>query len=282
MSWLLEHHAEIYFWIYAGTLALIAVAESYFPKRTLHPGMGRRWFNNLLVHLADIGAVRLVYPVLGVSVVLWAAEQGWGLLPLLDVPNALAWLLTFLLIDLAYYLQHRLLHRVPILWRLHRTHHTDRDYDFTTGLRFHPLEALFTTGYDLLILLLLGPPPEAAILYIFLHLVWSILVHANIAFPYAVDRVVRIALVTPDLHRTHHSAEPGESLTNFAAVSPAWDRLFGTYRDQPQRGHSAMVIGLPGYQDAKHQGLADMLLQPFVPAIETEDRAVESAVETDR
>jgi sterol desaturase/sphingolipid hydroxylase (fatty acid hydroxylase superfamily) len=252
--------------VYLGSILLIVAGEALFPRRALRPGMGGRWLNNLLVHAIDIGVIRWAYPLVGVGVAVWGAQRGWGMLSLLEVPVWLAWLLTFLLLDLAYYAQHRLLHHVPWLWRLHRMHHTDRDYDFSTGLRFHPLEALFTTGYDIVVVLLLGAPPEAVALYGFVHLGWSILVHANIAVPTVADRLLRRVLVTPDLHRTHHSAEPGESLTNFGAVSPVWDRLFGSYLDQPAKGQQGMVIGLPGYQDARHQRLDDMLLQPFLAA----------------
>jgi sterol desaturase/sphingolipid hydroxylase (fatty acid hydroxylase superfamily) len=264
LGWLISHEAEVFLCIYFGSILLVATGEAFVPRRALHPGMGSRWSHTILLHLIDVGLVRWLYPLIGVGVAIWTAERGYGLLNLLYPPAWLAWALTFLALDLAYYVQHRLLHQVPLLWRLHRVHHTDRDYDFSTGLRFHPLEAVFTTGFGLAVVVALGPPPEAAALYGFIHLGWSLFAHANLRLPLPADRALRRALVTPDLHRTHHSAAPGEAMTNFGAVMPLWDRLFGTYLDQPALGHTDMVIGLPAYRDARHQRLGDMLLQPFL------------------
>jgi len=153
---------------------------------------------------------------------------------------------------------------VPWLWRLHLVHHTDQDYDFSTGLRFHPIESFFTVVYDLIVVALLGPAVAAVLFYEAFKAIWSIVVHANIFVPLPVDRVMRPFLITPDVHRIHHSAEPGETNSNYGGITPIWDKLFGTYIDQPAYGHEGMTIGLPGYRDAKYLKLTNMLAQPFV------------------
>lgn len=169
------------------------------------------------------------------------------------------------MLDLSRYTAHWLLHHVPALWRLHRVHHSDQDYDITTGLRFHPLEALYTIVYDLVVLLALGAPVLAVVIYRLVNAVMAIFAHANTYIPVRFDRRLRLVLVTPDVHRIHHSAAVAETDSNFGGITPWWDRLFGTYVDQPGDGHEGMAVGLAGYRERKHLRLGWMLLHPFFP-----------------
>jgi len=260
---LTHHHGQLFSVIYFGTICLIAVTESLWPRRLLAASMRTRWFGNISIHLLDVALVRSVFPLLMVGVALWAESAQWGMLNQWQASPAVAFLLALILLDSGQYAQHYLLHQVPWLWRLHRVHHTDHDYDFSTGLRFHPIEGIITNGLNILLVILLGLPPTAVAVYSLIHAFWAIFAHSNVRIPNILDRVIRVALVTPDLHRTHHSAEPGECMTNFGGVTPLWDRLFDTYLDQPAKGHIDMTIGLPGYEYEDELRLGRMLLLPF-------------------
>lgn len=260
---LVHYHDQIFTAIYIGTICLIAVAESLWPRRSLAAPMRSRWFGNITIHLLGIALVRTVFPLLMVGSALWAESVQWGLFNHWQTPSAVSFLLAIVLLDSVRYAQHYLLHQIPWLWRLHRVHHTDQDYDFSTGLRFHPVEAIFTSGLDILLVIMLGLPPTAVAAYSLLHAFWAVFAHSNVRLPQRLDRAMRLVLITPDLHRTHHSAEPGESMTNFGGITPLWDHLFGTYQDQPAKGHIGMTIGLPGYEQREELRLGRMLLLPF-------------------
>jgi len=173
-------------------------------------------------------------------------------------------LASFMLLDCANWCLHYLMHRVPILWRLHAVHHSDPDYDFSTGLRFHPLEALTTFGLQSMVIVLLGPSAVVVLFYKLVNVFMSAFAHGNLKLGTGLDRRLRKALVTPDLHRIHHSANPVESSSNYAGITPLWDRLFGTYIDQPRSGHDQLQVGLSGLQTVESVRLHTMLLQPFV------------------
>ena len=245
------------------TVLCIAIVEAISPRRKLHAPLTVRWTSNLLVYLLGSSLVRFSIPVLTVGIAVLANERGFGLLNNIQAPIVVAFAVSFLIIDFSRYLQHLMLHRVPLLWRLHLAHHTDQDYDFSTGLRFHPVEGLFTVAYDVAIVALLGAPPLAVLTYELVKVVWAIFAHANIYVPLPIDRAMRTVLVTPDLHRIHHSAAPGETDTNFGGLTPVWDRLLGTYRDQPSLGHENMIIGLADYQDPRYLRLGAILMQPL-------------------
>ena len=199
------------------------------------------------------------------AVALAVADQGWAVLPLSTLPLWLAVIASLLALDLGKYLQHVLLHRVPFLWRVHRMHHSDHDYDFTTGLRFHPFEALFTLAVNVAVIVFLGVPAVAVLVHELLFVVFAFWAHGNVHYPLGFDRWMRVALVTPDMHRVHHSSVARESTSNFGGVLTCWDRLFGTYVAQPDAGHLRMTIGLVDRRDAKYLNLPWMLAEPFLP-----------------
>ncbi|MCL7942250.1 sterol desaturase family protein [Halomonas sp. ATCH28] len=212
----------------------------------------------------DTLAARLFFPLAAVGAALVAAEQGWGLFNLVSVPKGLAVVVSVVMLDVAIYFQHRLFHAVPWLWRLHRMHHADLEFDVTTGLRFHPLEILISMGIKLAVVTLLGTPALAVLIFEVLLNATSMFNHGNVRLPARVDRWLRLAVVTPDMHRVHHSIVRQETDSNFGFNLPWWDRLFGTYRDQPAAGHLGMTIGIEAFREAHDLRLDRMLLQPFV------------------
>jgi sterol desaturase/sphingolipid hydroxylase (fatty acid hydroxylase superfamily) len=179
------------------------------------------------------------------------------------LPWGLATLLSVLLLDLAIYAQHVLFHAVPVLWRLHRMHHADLDIDVTTGVRFHPAEIVLSMLIKLAVVGLIGAPGAAVLIFEVLLNATSMFNHSNVAMPPAVDRIVRLLVVTPDMHRVHHSIERRETNSNFGFNFPWWDRLFGTYRPQPEQGHEGMTIGIEIFRDPAELRLDRMLLQPL-------------------
>jgi len=251
---------------YFGAIALAAIWEWAAPKRALGASLRRRWGGNIAVTVLDTVAIRLAFPVAGIAFALLMAERGVGLFNTVEAPLWLAVVVTVLAYDVCRYAVHRLLHTVPALWRLHGMHHTDQDYDFTTGLRFHPFESLVTTGAMLLPIAALGAPAEAVLVSEALFIVSAMMSHANVRIPARAERLLRLLFVTPDMHRVHHSADRRETDSNYGTMLPWWDRLFGTYVAQPAAGHEGMTIGLGAYRDAKHLGLGWMLAFPFLRA----------------
>lgn len=213
--------------------------------------------------LIDTLLVRVIAPTGAVGFALFAQAQGWGFF------NNIAWtvwlelLLALLVLDLAIYLQHRIFHYVPVLWRLHRMHHADLDVDVTTGARFHPIEILLSLGVKFLVIVSLGPPPLAVLLFEIGLNATSMFNHSNVRMAPAIERVLRLLTVTPDMHRVHHSIVRRETDSNFGFNFPWWDRLFGTYRSQPEAGHEAMTLGLEQFRDPKELRLDRMLAQPL-------------------
>ncbi len=243
--------------------ATLALAELYLPRRQLSVARSRRWFANIGLSLFNTALVRVLIPLAGVAGAIWAEEQHWGLFNVWQLPAWLSVLLFLLLFDLTIYLQHRLFHWQPILWRMHRMHHTDPDYDLTTGNRFHPGSILLSALIKFALVLALGPSPLAVVLAEVLLNVTSMFNHSNIRLPSAVDRALRLVLVTPDMHRVHHSVEEREYSNNFGFNFPWWDRLFGTYLAQPHAGHEKMAIGIRGFPPAASTSIAQLLVQPL-------------------
>jgi sterol desaturase/sphingolipid hydroxylase (fatty acid hydroxylase superfamily) len=194
---------------------------------------------------------------------LLASERGWGLLNIFAVPGWLAFLVSLLLLDLAIYLQHVMFHAVPALWRLHRMHHADLEFDVTTGLRFHPIEILLSMALKLAIVVALGPPAIAVLVFEVLLNGTALFNHSNIRIPLGLDRILRLIVVTPDMHRVHHSIHPSETNSNFGFNLPWWDRLLGTYRAQPREGHEGMTIGIEQFRTPRDLWLDQMLIQPL-------------------
>ena len=251
---------------FAGILLIMALWEILAPRRQLTRSKAIRWANNLGLTLGNTILARLVFPVAAVEVAVFAGEQGWGLLNWLTLPGWLAVLLAIGGLDLAIYIQHRLFHRVALLWRLHRMHHSDLDYDVTTGARFHPLEILLSQVIKMGVVLLLGAPAGAVVAFEIILNGTAMFNHSNVRLDLRLDRWLRRLVVTPDMHRVHHSVVRRETDSNFGFNFPWWDRLFGTYRDQPEAGHLAMTIGLGNYRDPKWLKIHWMLLTPFVRA----------------
>jgi sterol desaturase/sphingolipid hydroxylase (fatty acid hydroxylase superfamily) len=244
-------------------IAAMALWEAWAPKRRLSVGRVARWPGNLGVLAIDTLIVRIVFPSAAVGVALLCEARGLGVFNAVALPLPLAVLLSVVLLDLAIYLQHALFHAVPMLWRLHRMHHADLDIDVTTGVRFHPLEIILSLFIKFAVIALIGVPALAVLIFEVLLNATSMFNHSNVAMPAWVDRIVRWLVVTPDMHRVHHSVLRAETNSNFGFNFPWWDRLFGTYRAQPAQGHQAMTVGIESFRDPDELRLDRMLLQPL-------------------
>ncbi|MBX9776780.1 MAG: sterol desaturase family protein [Xanthobacteraceae bacterium] len=240
-----------------------ALWELLAPRRRLSLGRARRWPGNLGILVVDIVTVRVLLPTAAAGASLYAAGSGIGLLHYLNLRLSVAALLGFLALDLVIYAQHVVFHKVPVLWRLHRMHHADLDIDVTTGVRFHPIEILISLLIKIAVILALGIPVVAVILFEVVLNVTSMFNHSNASMPAWLDRALRFIVVTPDMHRVHHSILRHETDSNFGFNLPWWDRLFGTYRAQPERGHTGMTIGIPMFRDPRELRIDRMITQPF-------------------
>lgn len=234
---------------FLGVLLVMASWELIAPRRTLTAGKGWRWSTNLVLTVINTVAARLLIPLSAAGLAEQAAERGWGILNLIDLPFAIELMLSVVALDLAIFGQHVLFHAAPWLWRVHRVHHADLDCDASTGLRFHTLEILLSSLFKLGLVLLIGPPVWGVIAFEVVLNATSIFSHSNIWLPAWCDRGLRWLIVTPDMHRVHHSEVPAETNSNFGFNLSCWDRLFRTYRDQPAAGHDAATIGLPWPRD---------------------------------
>jgi sterol desaturase/sphingolipid hydroxylase (fatty acid hydroxylase superfamily) len=248
---------------FLGVFVVMALWELVAPRRPLAVSKGRRWFCNLGIIGLDSVVMRLAFPVAAAGVTLLAHEHQWGLFNNVGVHFALAIVLSVLLLDVVIYLQHAAFHFLPLLWRMHRMHHTDRDLDVSSGLRFHPFEIIISMLIKMTAIVLIGPPLVAVIAFEVILNATSLFNHGNVRIPLAIDRVLRLLIVTPDMHRVHHSIITKETDSNFGFSLSCWDHLFGTYRAQPKEGHDAMTIGLSEHQTDGPQKLWWMLLIPF-------------------
>jgi sterol desaturase/sphingolipid hydroxylase (fatty acid hydroxylase superfamily) len=248
---------------FAGVFVAMALWEVALPRRELTIGRRRRWPGNLGIVAIDTGVVRALLPTAAVGVALIGEARGWGLLRWIGSPLWAATLISLILLDLAIYLQHVLFHWVPALWRLHRMHHADLEFDVTTGVRFHPIEIALSLLIKLAVVVGLGAPALAVLIFEVLLNATSLFNHSNVRMGLAADRIVRWLVVTPDMHRVHHSIIRAETDSNFGFNFPWWDRLFGTYRPQPKEGHLGMTIGIDAFRDPAELRLDRMLAQPF-------------------
>ncbi len=235
--------------VFLATLTAMAVAEGVAPRRTRRHDRLRRWRVNLQLTLINTALVRVVAPAGVVGLATYGQARGWGLLPSLPGAPWMAGVLAFVLLDAAVYAQHRVMHRVPVLWRLHRVHHTDEDLDVTSAVRFHPAEMLVSLGLKALVVVAMGATPVAVMVFEIVLNAAALVNHANWRLPLRADRVLRLVLVTPDMHRVHHSTRHDEQQANFGFNLPWWDHLCRTYRAQPAGGHEAMRIGLSDMPD---------------------------------
>jgi sterol desaturase/sphingolipid hydroxylase (fatty acid hydroxylase superfamily) len=260
---LLGHELGLRLACFAGSLVLLAALEAAAPRRARAVARRSRWPANLAMAAAGAALTRLAVPAGALGLALALEARGAGLFGAVALPRAVETALAVALLDLAIYLQHVAFHAVPALWRLHRVHHADPDVDATTGVRFHPLESLLSIGVKLAAVATLGAPPESVVAFELLLNATSLFNHANLRLPPALDGALRLVLVTPDMHRVHHSRDPSEHNRNFGFNLPWWDRLLGTYRAQPASTHEAMALGIEGVRGAEALRLDRLLLQPF-------------------
>ncbi len=257
------HEPSIRLGVFGGVFVIMAIWELVAPRRQQAIDHRVRWPSNLGIAVLDALLVRVIFPTTAVGLALVADARGWGLFHLIALPTWIAIVISIILLDLAIYLQHVLFHAVPALWRLHRMHHADLAFDVTTGFRFHPIEILLSMLIKLATIAALGPPAIAVLVFEVLLNATSMFNHANVLIPPTFDHVLRWVVVTPDMHRVHHSIRSSETNSNFGFNLPWWDRLFGTYRPQPSAGQSGMTIGIEQFRDARELRLDRMLIQPF-------------------
>lgn len=260
----MQYEKEIRMSFFFGMLIIIGLWELLAPRRALTVSKTVRWINNLGLVFFNSFITRLVFPIAAIAVASMAQENQWGLLNNIEIPIGLAAVLAVVIMDFVIYVQHVMVHAIPILWRLHRVHHADLDYDVTTGSRFHTLEIILSMGIKFCTIVLLGPPVFAVIIFEIILNATAMFNHGNIRLPLKLDKILRLFVVTPDMHRVHHSIEDDETNSNFGFSIPWWDRLFGTYRDQPRAGHEGMTIGIHKFKDTKDTSwITGMLLLPF-------------------
>ena len=257
-----EMQIRIIFFVFV--ISLISIWEIIAPRRQLTVSKTGRWFTNLTIIFLDSLIVRILFPVAAVGVAVAAQNHGWGLFNILHLPRWIVLPMAILLLDLAIYLQHVMVHAVPLLWRVHMAHHVDLDYDVTTGLRFHPVEIVLSIGIKMVVVAGLGLPVLCVLIFEIILNATAMFNHGNIQLPENIDRYLRLLVVTPDMHRVHHSVVIHETNSNFGFNFPWWDRLFGTYQDQPVAGHKGMTIGISQFRRAKQVTLFRLLLLPFV------------------
>lgn len=250
--------------IFAAVLTVLTGLEMGFPRRKPSWKRRLRWPGNVGIVVLDTLIVRVIFPAAVVGAAMWADARGWGLFNLVNLPSFVEICVSVILLDLLIYLQHVMFHRVPALWPFHRMHHTDLDLDATTGLRFHPVEIIISTTIKAAAVVMLGAPAVAVIVFEIILNAASMLTHSNVRIPARIEAVLRMFVVTPDMHRVHHSTNPGETHSNFGFNLSWWDRLFGSYRAQPLLGHDNMELGIRGYQQAKELRIRYMLLHPFL------------------
>jgi sterol desaturase/sphingolipid hydroxylase (fatty acid hydroxylase superfamily) len=260
---MLEHEAAIRLGTFLGMLLVFSLLERVAPRRVLSAPRPPRWFANLGMITLGTLIVRFLLPVLPVGFALLCRQEGWGLLNYYRVPYGAAVFTGVVLFDFFIYVQHVLFHHMPTLWRLHEVHHTDLDVDVTTAIRFHPVEIVLSMGIKLGLVYLFGPPALSVILFEIILNAGAMFSHSNLRLPLRLDGVLRLLIVTPDMHRVHHSVVVREYNSNFGFNLSIWDRLLGTYRPQPEKGHDGMLIGLDNFRDPSRLNLLHILALPF-------------------
>ena len=247
---------------FGGIFVVIALWEILLPRRSYDIPRSRRWSNNIIVIILNTLLIRVIAPVMPLTLAVNMEKTGWGFFNYIDLPAPLEAILAFLLLDLIIYLQHLMFHAVPLLWRLHMVHHADLGIDVTTGLRFHPIEIVISLGIKMAAVFFLGAPAVSILIFEIALNGTAMFNHGNIYIHPRIDYFLRMLVVTPDMHRVHHSVAIGETNSNFGFNFPWWDRLLGTYRPRSYREQKNIVIGLSQYRE--HVSLLDMLLLPFL------------------
>jgi sterol desaturase/sphingolipid hydroxylase (fatty acid hydroxylase superfamily) len=264
-EFIMNNEVTIRLSFFLGIFAVMAIWELIAPRRALTVSKVVRWTNNLGLVFLNSFIVRLLFPAAAVGMAAFASEQDWGLLNYYDVSPMIAVIVSVVVLDFIIYLQHVLVHAIPVLWRLHRVHHADLDYDVTTGARFHPIEIILSMLIKFATIVLLGPPVVAVVVFEVILNATAMFNHSNVRLNLTLDKLLRLFVVTPDMHRVHHSVEDDETNSNFGFSLPWWDRLFGTYRDQPRGGHENMTIGIRTFREPKMTSwISGMLIMPFV------------------
>ncbi|HHT9106768.1 MAG TPA: sterol desaturase family protein [Candidatus Wujingus californicus] len=264
-EFVISHEAAIRLGFFSGILGAMALWELAAPRRVLTVPKLLRWINNIGIVVINSFLLRIIFPSATVGVSVFAQKHGWGLFNHFQLPYWVAVVLSVVALDFIIYLQHVMFHAIPVFWRIHRMHHTDLDFDVTTGIRFHPMEILLSMLIKSAGVVVLGPPVLSVIIFEVALNATSMFNHSNVRMLRGVDRILRWFVVTPDMHRVHHSSLYYETNSNFGFNLPWWDRFLGTYRDQPRMGHEGMTIGLEDFRDKKRcVMLPGMLSIPFI------------------
>lgn len=258
-----SNEAAIRIAFFLGIFSAVAIAEMIVPRRCLTTSKQRRWFANIGIIAVNTVFIRLFFSAGAVGIAIFVSERNWGVLNNISAPYWLAVILSVLFLDFVIYLQHVMFHAVPTLWRLHMMHHADMDIDVTTGTRFHPVEMFLSMLIKAAAIIVSGAPPLAVMIFEVLLNGTAMFNHGNVKLPIGLDAILRLFVVTPDMHRVHHSVLPVETNSNYGFNLPWWDRLMGTYRSQPMNGHTDMTIGLKQFRNPDKLGLMDILLMPF-------------------
>jgi sterol desaturase/sphingolipid hydroxylase (fatty acid hydroxylase superfamily) len=247
-----------------GILVIMFFWEVFAPRRNLTTSKITRWVSNLGLVMIDSITVRLALPAGLAGIAILAQQRGWGLFNQFEVPNLSKIIFSVLILDLTIYLQHVMFHSAPLLWRLHMVHHSDMDIDVTTGVRFHPIEIILSMGIKMMAVILIGAPPASVLIFEVILNGTSMFNHGNVRFSQRIDSLLRLLVVTPEMHRVHHSTIRWETNSNLGFNFPWWDRLFGTYRGQPAKGHLEMTIGLDQYKEPGKLTLPWLIVLPFI------------------
>ncbi len=263
-EYILENEIAIRLSFVFSVFAIMAIWEVLAPRRVATVSKTLRWVNNLGLFFLNSLVLRFLFPAAAVGVAAFAELHGWGLLNYLKIPSVIAIIITIIAMDFIIYLQHVMVHAMPLLWRLHRVHHADLDYDVTTGARFHPLEIILSMFIKFATIIVLGAPIVAVVIFEIVLNALAMFNHGNVGIPEPLDRILRWFIVTPDMHRVHHSVEDDETNSNFGFNLTCWDRLFGTYKEQPRGGQAGFTIGIHKFRDVKQTNwITGMLMLPF-------------------
>ena len=267
-SFITQYEVIIRLGFFFGVFFIMALWEWFAPRRQLVVPKLLRWSNNIALVFLNSLILRILFPAAAVGMAAFVQEQGWGILNYYSVSLIAAVILSVVVMDAVIYLQHVMVHAVPALWRLHRVHHADPDFDVTTGSRFHPLEIILSMLIKFAVIVVLGPPVLGVIIFEILLNATAMFNHSNVRLNTTIDKYLRLLVVSPDMHRVHHSVEADETNSNFGFNLPWWDRLFGTYRAQPRAGHEKMIIGIHQFNDPRQvTWLHKMLILPFIGKI---------------
>ena len=263
-NFVLNNEITIRLSFFFGIFTIMAIWELIAPRRALTVSKTVRWLNNLGLVFFNSFILRILFPTAAVGVAIFAQTNGWGLLNYYPLPSAVAIVLAIVVMDFIIYLQHIMVHSVPLLWRIHRVHHADLDYDVTTGARFHTIEIILSMIIKFATIIVLGAPIVAVIIFEVMLNALAMFNHANVGLPNNIDKFLRYFIVTPDMHRVHHSVEKDETNSNFGFNLSLWDRIFGTYREQPRGGQLGFTIGIAKFRELKQTNwIIGMMLLPF-------------------